>query len=228
MAEVPDNVVKVAKALAVVGLHDVVFVGGATVPLLLSDPAAVPARATVDVDVVVDVSSRARFYRIEASLREAGHAPDPAGPICRWTVDGVPVDLMPTDASILGFSNRWYPALVATARPHRIAPELEILVADPGMLLATKLEAYLERGAGDLMMSHDLTDVVSLVEGRPELVDEVARLDEQVRAFVRDAIGRLLGDREMRFALAGHLPPDAASQARAGVVLERLHALATE
>ena len=135
---------------------------------------------------------------------------------------------MPTDASILGFSNRWYPALVATARPHRIAPELEILVADPGMLLATKLEAYLERGAGDLMMSHDLTDVVSLVEGRPELVDEVARLDEQVRAFVRDAIGRLLGDGEMRFALAGHLPPDAASQARAGVVLERLHALATE
>jgi hypothetical protein len=116
MAEVPHNVGEVARALAPLGLlDDVVFVGGAAVPLLLSDPAALPARVTADVDIVVDVVGRARFYDIEARLREAGHAPDPTGPICRWGVAGVPVDLMPTDPSILGFSNRWYPALVGTA-----------------------------------------------------------------------------------------------------------------
>src|SRR6056297_2848087 len=125
MAEVPDNVGEVARALAPLGLlDDVVFVGGATVPMLLSDPAALPPRVTADVDIVVDVVGRARFYDIEARLREAGHAPDPTGPICRWGVAGVPVDLMPTDPAILGFSNRWYPTLVRTARRHRIAPDV--------------------------------------------------------------------------------------------------------
>jgi hypothetical protein len=227
MVEVPDNVGEVARALAPLGLlDDVVFVGGAVVPMLLSDPAALPARVTADVDVVVDVVGRARFYDIEATLREAGHAPDPMGPICRWRVAGVPLDLMPTDPAILGFSNRWYPTLVRTARRHRIAPDVEILVAHPGMLLATKLEAHADRGRGDLMLSHDLTDVVSLVEGRPELVDEVANLDDPGREFVREALRTLLAHDDLPFALAGHLPPDAGSQARVGVVLERLGVIA--
>lgn len=37
---------------------EVVFVGGATVSLWITDPGAPPPRPTLDVDVVVEVSSR--------------------------------------------------------------------------------------------------------------------------------------------------------------------------
>lgn len=49
---------RVANALAEVGIDDVVFVGGAVVGLLLTDPAASEARATNDVDVVIGETSR--------------------------------------------------------------------------------------------------------------------------------------------------------------------------
>ena len=39
-------------------LGDVVFVGGATIYLWLTDPGAPPARATEDVDVICEVATR--------------------------------------------------------------------------------------------------------------------------------------------------------------------------
>jgi hypothetical protein len=66
-------------------VDQVVFVGGATVGLWISDPAAPPMRPTDDVDVVVEVISRSEFYDFEASLRGAGFREDQeSGVICRW------------------------------------------------------------------------------------------------------------------------------------------------
>lgn len=107
MADVPENVVRVAKALARLGLGDAVFVGGATIPLLLSDPGAVSPRVTVDVDVVIDPRSRVEYYRLEERRRAAGYLQPAGGPICRWLIEGVPVDLIPIDIDIPGFTNRW-------------------------------------------------------------------------------------------------------------------------
>jgi hypothetical protein len=44
--------------------------------------------------------------------------------MCRWrhTVTGVLFDLMPTDAAVLGFSNRWYPEAMKTATRVRLMP----------------------------------------------------------------------------------------------------------
>lgn len=91
MPEAPGNVVRVAKALARLGLPDAVFVGGATIPLFLTDAGAVPPRVTFDVDVVVDLRNRGEFYRLEEGLREAGYSQPVGGPICRWTIDDVVV-----------------------------------------------------------------------------------------------------------------------------------------
>lgn len=47
-----------------------------------------------------------------------------------------------------------------------------------------------------------------------------------VMGAVAVEIRRLLEEPEFRSALAGHLPPDPVSQARAGLILQRLEALA--
>jgi hypothetical protein len=57
-------------------LPEVVFVGGASVELWITDPAAPPVRPTKDVDVVVEVATRAVFYAFEAKLRKRGFSED--------------------------------------------------------------------------------------------------------------------------------------------------------
>ena len=96
------------------------FVGGATLELLISDAGAGPVRPTDDVDVVLPVRTRREFLEeVSAELRRAGFKHDlrDDAPICRWIVEGVTVDVMPTDEAILGFANRWYQAGLEHALP---------------------------------------------------------------------------------------------------------------
>jgi hypothetical protein len=95
----------------------------------------------------------------------------------------------------------------------------------PPHLLATKLEAFRGRGAGDYLASRDFGDVVTLVDGRSELLEEVAAADDDVRAYVAEAFRTMKGDAFFESGVAGALLPDAASQARRGLVLERIQAL---
>jgi hypothetical protein len=53
-------------------LEEVVFLGGATVGLWITDPAAPEPRPTKDVDVIVEVTSRGRFAEFEERLRAHG------------------------------------------------------------------------------------------------------------------------------------------------------------
>lgn len=75
---------------------EVVFVGGATVVLYLP-PAATAAvheiRPTEDVDCVIEVASRLEYSKLEARVRELGFKHVPEGPICRWKISQVIVDL---------------------------------------------------------------------------------------------------------------------------------------
>ena len=77
---------RVADALGPL-VHEVVFVGGATVDLFITDRASGPPRFTEDVDMIVRVATRADYYaRVETSLRAQGFKPDMRedAPICRW------------------------------------------------------------------------------------------------------------------------------------------------
>jgi predicted nucleotidyltransferase len=217
----------VARELARLGIDDVVFVGGATIGLLITDPGAPEPRTTVDIDAVTPVNSLVRYHEIGARLRAAGHSQPEDGPLCRWVVSGVTLDLMPPIESVLGFSNRWYRELVAHAVPVALPDGTTIRVATAPFVVATKLEAYRGRGRGDLRFSHDVTDVIALVDGREELAEEVSAAQPQLRTYVSGAFRQLLMDQQFLQALAGHLPPDDASQARAGVIIDRMRHIAS-
>jgi hypothetical protein len=216
----------VATVLRELWAGDMVFVGGAVVGLLLTDPAAPAPRYTDDVDVVIGPVSRVAFHQLEARLREAGHTQPTEGPICRWHIGGRNVDLMPVDPAILGFSNRWYGAMMGRAVEVTVAPGRVVRIVSPPYLLATKLEAFADRGAGDYLFSQDIGDIVALVDGRPELVNEVHAADREAREFVRNGFRRLLDDVRFEESIPAHLMPDPASQSRVPLVLERMHGVA--
>jgi len=210
--------------------HEVVFVGGATVELWITDPGAPPVRPTVDVFVIVEVVTRGAFYDFERRLRDRRFAEDQeSGVICRWrhAATGLILDAMPANANILGFENRWQ----AAALPHAIARELPsgaaIRAVSPPYLLATKLEAFASRGRQDFLGSRDFADVIALLDGREELVAEVAAADDEVRTYLVSRIAELSAAPRFADGIAGALLPDAASQERAElVVLPALRAIA--
>ena len=78
---------------------------------------------------------------------------------------------------------------------------------------------------GDVFASHDIEDIVTVVDGRPEIVEEVAGADAPVRSFISSEIRTLLDNPDFVDALPGLLPPDASSQARQRILGERLRAL---
>ena len=58
------------------------------------------------------------------------------------------------------------------------------MAVSPPFLLATKCEAFAGRGREDYMGSRDFADVVSLLDGRAELVAEVQASPSDLRAYL--------------------------------------------
>lgn len=107
----------------------------------------------------------------------------------------------------------------------RLLADLEIRIVTAPLFVASKLEAFKGRRNGDYLESHDLEDMVAVVDGRESLVTEVHGERKELRAYIQNEIGGLLANGRFVDALPGYLFPDAASQARIALVLERLEAL---
>ena len=211
-------------------LEEVVFVGGATVTLWITDPTAPPVRPTKDVDVVVEVTTRTGFQAFESQLRARHFAEDQeSGVICRWRHrGGLILDAMPSDPSILGFANQWQGAGIPHAVERGLPSGARIRAMSPPYLLATKLEAFKGRGQRDFLASPDFDDIIALVDGREEVADEVANASADVRDYLSSQVATMLRDPRFADGLFGVLQPDMASQARAEtVILPRLRAILT-
>jgi hypothetical protein len=203
-------------------LNEVVFVGGATVELWITDEAAPEFRPTDDIDVIVEITTRRDYHRFEKRVRRIGLEHDQeSGVICRFKHpgSGLLLDLMPTEASILGFDNRWQ----GEAFPHAVDVLLpsgrSISAIPPPYLLATKLEAFRTRGKGDFYGSRDFGDVVALVDGREELADEVAAAPASLREYVSGQLAELSRLPVFDSGLEGALPSGPETQSRVETVI---------
>lgn len=209
-------------------LADIVFVGGCATGLLITDPAAGDVRPTTDVDVITEVSSYAEYAALSERLRAIGLTEDNRedAPTCRWRHDELVLDVLPTNEQILGFASQWYrPAIASADRIQLRGVALRLITSV--YFVATKLEAFRGRGRDDYAASHDLEDLLTVVDGRPTLTDEMLNAPTDVQRYVATECGRLLDTRLFRDALPGYLLPDAASQARQPLLLERLELLAS-
>ena len=210
----------VARALGPV-CADVVFVGGCATGLLLTQARPERVRITEDVDIVAQALTVHDYHAIEKRVRAQGFSNDirPGAPICRWVYGSVTLDVMPTVKDILGFANRWYPLAIATAQPVQLAPGLRIKLIAAPVFIATKLEAFKSRGkdaAGqpDFLGSHDMEDIITVSDRRPELLAECRLMPVDLRAYLVEEFSALFASADFESTLAGHLPGDAASQKR--------------
>lgn len=212
-------------------VDDVVFVGGATVHLWLTEAAAPPVRATDDVDVICDVTSYVQYRALAERLRDRGLEEAIDEPvICRWRHGhtGLAIDVMPTSEDVLGFSNAWYELGIATAVELTLGSGVRIRAVAPPVVIATKLAAWRGRGADDVLTSLDVHDIVVLIDGRPDLVDELAVQPAELRAYVAAELAALRNfgyfEYVVQAAVAGY---GEVANERAGIVAQRLDAIIT-
>lgn len=214
----------VAEALGEDLRERLVFVGGCTTALFITDTVVMEAvRFTDDVDLIVDLVGPPAWAQLQAALQGRGFrvsAED--GLMCRMRLDQLKVDFMPDDEAMLGFSNRWYRRGIETAEVCALSDRLSLRRLAPPFFVATKLEAWLGRGRGDLFMSKDLEDILLVVDGRPGLVEEVKAAEHDVRRYIAEQIAALLQTPLFEDFLHGNIRgPDG----RVAIVADRLNAL---
>jgi hypothetical protein len=204
--------------------NDVMFLGGRAAGFLITDPAAPPLRITDDVDVVVDIATSFKNeLQLSKRLRQLGFVEDSSdgAPRCRWKFRDIKVDFM------LPAEDRWFPEALRHAESHRIADDLTVRIISVAYFMATKLEAFGDGRRGDYFSSHDIEDVVAVIDGRPTIEADANSAPATVNKFLRERFRSLLSDPDFLDAVAGHLPGDSASQARLPLVLARMRAIAS-
>jgi hypothetical protein len=72
-----------------------------------------------------------------------------------------------------------------------------------GALVATKLCAWKGRGGGDLLRSLDVHDVLTLIDGRPELIEEVQAASLHLRDYIQDGLSSLKAEPYFDYAIDG-------------------------
>ena len=198
------------------------FVGGAVVSLYAPRDAAPEQRPTDDVDVVVELASYGGYARLDERLRELGFQNDVAsGVICRYRVQGISVDVMPTEPEILGFSNRWYPEGFRHAEAYALDSETTIRLFTPVYFVASKLEAFKGRGKDDFWGSSDFEDLVYVFDNAPDLGQRLQEGSPAVQAYLREEFIRFLNNPDFEDGILGHVEPRHAS-ARTRRILELL------
>jgi hypothetical protein len=210
-------------------LGELVFVGGCTTALLITDEAAADVRPTYDVDAIAEITSYAGYAEFSEKLKALGFREDTreGAPLCRWRQQTTTLDVMPLDGKILGFKNTWYGPAMETAEERELEPGLKILMVSPVYFCASKLEAFGDRGKNDYAGSRDLEDLMAVVDGRAELVGEIQAAQTDVRSYLAKEVAAFLRTRGFVDALPGHLAPDSASQERITTVLARLREIAS-
>ena len=217
----------VAQALG--GLREqLVFVGGCAVDLLLTDAAAAPSRVTYDVDLVAQVTALSGYHKLEEEFVRLGFKRDVSkeAPICRWRLGNLEVDLMPTDTRILGFANRWYPLAMESAQVVILPSGTTIRLIAAPVFVATKFEAFADRGQADLLGSHDLEDIVNVLDGRPEIVEEIAASPVELQRYLADSCGALLATPNFMDTMQSMVFPDESLAERVQLLVERFRQIA--
>jgi hypothetical protein len=206
----------------------VVFLGGATIGLWVADPAARAPRVTYDVDVVAEVVTLAAYEAFQDELRRRGFSEDTeSGVIGRWrrADSDLVLDAVPLESRLAGLGGRWLGPAVAAAVTHRLPSGVTIRLVPPPHLLATKLEAFADRGGDDCIASRDFEDVIVLVDSRAQLADEIAEAGPDLREYVRAELARIMILPSFEYGVDGALAGPGASERAEAVTLPRLRRL---
>jgi predicted nucleotidyltransferase len=195
---------KIAQALGVLN-EKVVYVGGAVVSLYIDDPAAADVRPTKDVDISLEIASLGALENLRTELIQKGfYQSAEDNVVCRFHYDDIKVDVMGTEAVGWAPANRWF----MPGFKQRLAYELEelrIYILPMPYYLASKMDAFYDRGSTDPRTSHDFEDIVYLLNYTSDLKEQILAAEGEVRQYLVDRFTDIRSDKTKQEAILGCL-----------------------
>jgi len=162
----------------------IVYVGGATLSLYATRP-TFDVRPTDDIDVIIEIYSFAENAKLAIKLLEIGFQPEiESSIICRYSVQGIIIDIMPTQRSNFETYNIWYQEGFFFAQPYKLDESTTIKILSAPYFIATKLEAFKSRGQNDGRTSHDFEDIIYILENRHTVWTELAEAPPRVKLYL--------------------------------------------
>lgn len=206
---------------------EMVFVGGSVAELYVSNPAASDIRPTLDVDCVVELSSKIAHAKLEEQLRakKFTHDTTQGAPICRFIYKDILVDVMPTDSNVLGFTNIWYEEGVDNKISKTLPDGTEVFVFRPEYYVASKFEAHKGRGGNDLRQSHDFEDIIYIFDNCPDILDNISNANDTVKVYLKEECQNLLEDEGLTEGIESALPYGSGEEST-DIILELIQRIA--
>ena len=134
---------------------------------------------------------------------------------------------MPTHEKILGFGNPWYEDAIKAANFFLLNNGLTVWIISAPYFIGTKLSAYARRGNNDFYSSHDIEDIIAVIDGRATLISELASAPLTLRTYIANEFKKFLNDSDFMNALPGHIIGPSLGTLRLPVVLERINTIAS-
>ena len=186
--------------------QEMVFVGGAVVSLYTDDLSADEIRPTQDIDMTLNIVNLKHWQNIQTQLGQLGFHPDPFGhAMCSYKYKDIPVDIMSTEDGPFGSSNRWYKIGFENLKT-AYAKDQEIKILTAPCYLATKFEAHNNRGH-DYRTSHDMEDIIYVLDNRIHIVEEIKNDHAQIRQFLKDQLKIIINKGALKEVLVAHIHP---------------------
>jgi hypothetical protein len=170
----------------------VMFLGGTILPMLVAEDVAAGIRTAKDVDLMIDMPSKAELYKFEDHLWDLGFKRESVGAASHWRLDQIGVDVLNADPDIVRFNNRWGAEAMRWAAARDLDGGLRINVITAPYYLATKVEAFYRRGRNRYWASRDIYDLLLVVRGCTEIETLIReQTSPELRAHLVDEFRKL-------------------------------------
>lgn len=199
-----EQIKKIAGAFEILQ-SKIVFVGGAVVYCYADRPTS-GIRPTDDIDVIVEVLNYNDRVELEERLWKQGFTNDiDSGVACRFLYHQIVVDIMPIHDESMNFNNAWYRYGFDHSIAFQIDDSTTIQILSAPCFLATKFEAFKDRGQSDGRTSHDFEDIVFILENRSEIWSELNAADIPLKEYLRAEFEHLLQQKYLSEWIDGHV-----------------------
>ncbi len=98
----------------------------------------------------------------------------------------------------------------------------EIQVFTIPYLIATKIEAFKGRGKGDFIVSHDIEDIITLIDGRKEITNDLLNAPAFLLKELKQELAAFINNNLFVDSLDGHISDRSNIAGRKQIILDRI------
>lgn len=128
---------------------------------------------------------------------------------------------MPLSGDILGFTNIWYAEGFKSAIKYDIDENHTVKIFPSPYFIASKIEAFKNRGENDGRTSSDFEDIIFVLENRNSIWEEMGNTNTLLKAYLKKEFANLLKNKYCEEWIDAHISFN--SPQSTSYILERLN-----